>query len=59
MTLAGRANWWAPGWLRWVHRRIGISETVDLDDDEDQWTEADEAGRRRLEERYASVGWKD
>ncbi len=59
MTLAGRANWWAPGWLRRIHRRIGISETVDLDDGEDVWTDADEADRRRLEERYAGVGWKD
>jgi putative drug exporter of the RND superfamily len=26
MRLAGRANWWAPAWLRRVHARIGISE---------------------------------
>ncbi|WP_422933365.1 MMPL family transporter [Sinomonas sp. P47F7] len=27
MTLLGRANWWAPAPLRWVHRRVGLSET--------------------------------
>ncbi|MBB5804146.1 RND superfamily putative drug exporter [Saccharothrix ecbatanensis] len=27
MRLAGRANWWAPGWLRQVHTRFGISES--------------------------------
>ncbi|TMK83402.1 MAG: MMPL family transporter [Actinobacteria bacterium] len=26
MRLAGRANWWAPGWLRRIHERVGISE---------------------------------
>ncbi|MDT0302397.1 MMPL family transporter [Streptomonospora wellingtoniae] len=26
MRLAGRANWWAPGPLRRIHRRLGISE---------------------------------
>jgi RND superfamily putative drug exporter len=26
MTLLGRANWWAPAWLRRVHDRIGLSE---------------------------------
>jgi RND superfamily putative drug exporter len=26
MTLLGRANWWAPSWLRAVHRRFGLSE---------------------------------
>src|SRR5262249_22218245 len=59
MTLAGGANWWAPRWLRRIHDRIGISETVDLDDDEKQWSSADEAERRKLEERYTSVGGKD
>ena len=58
MKLAGGANWWAPGWLRRIHNRIGISETVELDDD-DRWSETDEADRRKLEERYAHVGWKD
>jgi RND superfamily putative drug exporter len=29
MTLLGRRNWWAPGWLRGVHRRIGLSEHQD------------------------------
>ncbi|MBW3662362.1 MAG: MMPL family transporter [Actinobacteria bacterium] len=32
MRLAGRANWWAPGPLRRLHERIGLSESVDLDD---------------------------
>jgi RND superfamily putative drug exporter len=59
MTLAGNANWWAPRWLRRLHDRIGISETVDLDDDDTVWTEADETERSRLEQRYANVGWKD
>jgi RND superfamily putative drug exporter len=46
MRLAGNANWWAPGWLRRVHDRVGLRETVELDggdsaaDDED-----DGAGR--------------
>jgi putative drug exporter of the RND superfamily len=26
MRLAGRANWWAPGWLRRIHERVGISD---------------------------------
>jgi RND superfamily putative drug exporter len=26
MRLAGRANWWAPTWLRKVYDRFGISE---------------------------------
>ncbi|TDT95767.1 RND superfamily putative drug exporter [Streptomyces sp. 846.5] len=26
MTLLGRANWWAPGWLRRLHTRIGLRE---------------------------------
>ncbi|MER5264791.1 MMPL family transporter [Actinosynnema sp. NPDC002837] len=26
MRLAGRANWWAPAWLRRVHLRFGLSE---------------------------------
>ncbi|HEU5153040.1 MAG TPA: MMPL family transporter [Iamia sp.] len=33
MRLAGDANWWAPRWMRWIHDRVGISESVDLDDD--------------------------
>ncbi|MGQ0832887.1 MAG: MMPL family transporter [Microthrixaceae bacterium] len=31
MRLAGAWNWWAPAPLRRLHRRIGISEHVDLD----------------------------
>ncbi|MCZ7414537.1 MMPL family transporter [Streptomyces sp. WMMC897] len=26
MRLMGRANWWAPGWMRALHARFGISE---------------------------------
>jgi putative drug exporter of the RND superfamily len=26
MTLLGRANWWAPGWLQRLHARIGLRE---------------------------------
>ena len=29
MRLAGNANWWAPGFLRSVHRRIGLREASD------------------------------
>jgi putative drug exporter of the RND superfamily len=29
IRLAGNANWWAPAWLRWAHRRFGITEAVD------------------------------
>jgi RND superfamily putative drug exporter len=32
MRLAGRANWWAPGPLRRIHARFGISETGDVAD---------------------------
>ena len=34
MRLAGEWNWWAPGPLRRLHDRIGISEHVDLDGDQ-------------------------
>ena len=34
MRLAGAANWWAPGPLRRFHDRFGLSEHVDLDDDD-------------------------
>ena len=34
MRLAGEANWWAPGPLRRLHDRYGISEHVVLEDDE-------------------------
>jgi len=34
MRLAGEWNWWAPGPLRRLHDRWGISEHVDLDGDE-------------------------
>jgi putative drug exporter of the RND superfamily len=27
MRLAGEANWWAPGWMRKIHDRFGISES--------------------------------
>ncbi|MFM9017846.1 MAG: MMPL family transporter [Actinomycetota bacterium] len=26
MRIAGRWNWWAPRWLRWVHDRIGLTD---------------------------------
>lgn len=26
LTLMGEANWWAPGWLRAVHRRAGLAD---------------------------------
>jgi RND superfamily putative drug exporter len=32
MRLAGDWNWWAPGPLRRLHARFGISEHVDLDE---------------------------
>ncbi|HXH55717.1 MMPL family transporter [Iamia sp.] len=31
MRLAGEANWWAPGWMRRIHDRVGIRKHVDLD----------------------------
>ena len=34
MKLAGEANWWAPGWMRWIHERIGFSESEPLPVDE-------------------------
>jgi RND superfamily putative drug exporter len=30
MTLLGDRNWWAPGWLRRLHNRIGLREHVDV-----------------------------
>jgi RND superfamily putative drug exporter len=30
MRLMGDANWWAPSWLRRIHDRFGIRESVDL-----------------------------
>ena len=35
MRLAGDWNWWAPGPLRRFHDRWGVSEHVDLDDEDD------------------------
>jgi AcrR family transcriptional regulator len=29
MRLAGRANWWAPGPLRRLHRRVGLREAAE------------------------------
>jgi RND superfamily putative drug exporter len=31
MRLAGKANWWAPMWMRKLHNRFGIREHVDID----------------------------
>jgi RND superfamily putative drug exporter len=28
MRILGRANWWAPRPLSWLHRRIGAGESV-------------------------------
>jgi RND superfamily putative drug exporter len=36
MRLAGDLNWWAPGPLRRLHDRFGISESVDLRDEDGQ-----------------------
>ncbi|MBX3286700.1 MAG: MMPL family transporter [Actinobacteria bacterium] len=33
MALAGEVNWWAPGPLRRLHDRFGVSEHVDLGDE--------------------------
>jgi RND superfamily putative drug exporter len=30
MRLAGRANWWSPAWMRWIHQRLGISEGAEV-----------------------------
>jgi RND superfamily putative drug exporter len=56
MTLAGDANWWAPQWLRRIHDRIGISDTVVL---EDESASVDDGDRQRPAADYASVGRKD
>jgi RND superfamily putative drug exporter len=47
MRLAGEANWWAPRWMRRIHDRIGISETVDLDDELEQLVAAERPAVRR------------
>jgi RND superfamily putative drug exporter len=48
MRLAGDWNWWAPGPLRRLHDRWGISETVDLDgeDGDDDHDDTPRRGRR-------------
>jgi RND superfamily putative drug exporter len=49
MRLAGEANWWAPAPLRRFHERFGISEHVDLDDEDEApggSDDADDAGAR-------------
>jgi RND superfamily putative drug exporter len=40
MRLAGRFNWWAPGPLRALHRRFGLSESDGGDDERDRGQEA-------------------
>lgn len=30
MSLFGNANWWAPGWLRRLHERVGLAEHLTL-----------------------------
>jgi RND superfamily putative drug exporter len=55
MRLAGDANWWAPRWMRWIHDRVGISETVDLDDVDDP-PSVDLTDRTRSEERVGVGG---
>ncbi|HET6949153.1 MAG TPA: MMPL family transporter [Acidimicrobiales bacterium] len=47
MRLAGEWNWWAPGPLRRFHDRWGVSETVDLGEDDAQVVDVDQAGRDR------------
>ena len=32
MRLAGNVNWWAPGWMKAIYGRLGISEHVELDE---------------------------
>ncbi|MCU1355564.1 MAG: Integral rane protein [Acidimicrobiales bacterium] len=44
MRLAGEANWWAPGPLRRLHDRYGISEHVHLDDEPSPAEGADRVG---------------
>jgi RND superfamily putative drug exporter len=54
MRLAGEANWWAPHWMRRIHERIGLRESVpdevdlrdsgvldDGDEDDDEPTATD------------------
>jgi putative drug exporter of the RND superfamily len=64
MRLAGAANWWAPGPLRRLHQRFGISEHGTHDDDDSDldatWTEADEERRRQAAARLVGPdGWPD
>jgi RND superfamily putative drug exporter len=40
MRLAGEWNWWAPGPLRRIYQRFGISEHVDLDALDDEYGDA-------------------
>jgi putative drug exporter of the RND superfamily len=37
MTLLGRWNWWAPGWAKRMHERVGLGEAV-LPEIPAQWT---------------------
>jgi RND superfamily putative drug exporter len=56
MTLAGNANWWAPQWLRRIHDRIGVSDTVVLEDDA---AAVDDGERQPMAPDYANVGRQD
>jgi RND superfamily putative drug exporter len=31
MRLAGRANWWAPAWMKRIYERFGFSEQGQLE----------------------------
>ena len=35
MRLAGELNWWAPPFLRRLHDRIGISETEEVEEEDE------------------------
>ncbi|MFZ2240546.1 MAG: MMPL family transporter, partial [Gordonia amarae] len=41
MRLMGRLNWWAPGPLRALHQRIGLSESDRPEPAPDEWVRAD------------------
>ena len=56
MSLAGEVNWWAPGPLRRLHDRYGVSEHVDLGDEPATPTSAPAGGAAVDDERGAKVG---
>jgi uncharacterized membrane protein YdfJ with MMPL/SSD domain len=44
MAMLGRANWWAPAWLRRIQRKVGLEEIEPPDDEPDRRLEPVGAG---------------